>query len=554
MPKLLRVCALLVAATCLMLTQAASAVEGMHNNLVTTGWLKANLDNPEVLLFDASFGQVYKAKHIPGAVSFDVFAQLGLGQNETSPADVQRVFQTLGVSTGKKIVLYDQGGSWFAPRLFYSLEYSGFPVRNLYILDGGLSKWQKDGLPVTADATPAPVGGDFKIGKFDEGLRARLPEFVTASGDTENNVLLEALGANWHFGEFHMFPKAGHVPNAVLLPSDDYFNADKTFKSPQEIQTMLAYLSIKPEQQIYAHCGGGGAAAVPFFALRHVANYSRVKMYSESQMGWLSDNRDLPFWTYDAPYLMRETGWLQVWGGKALRSYGIARVSVVDVRPAAAFNQGHVPFAVNVPAEVFKDNIANPAKLAEILGASGVNPAYEAVVVSSAGVTRDSALAFLLLEKLGQSRVSVFMDAMDSIDSADKMAQRGFALTKDATVVGKSGGMAIPVTAYSAGERQNVLIADAASTHGVYPKVFVASGNGMPVKAPDGKVVHVPYTELLNADGSPKAAKDIWNVLAKAGVPRYAELVLISDDPGEAAANYFVLKLMGFPDVKVLLI
>jgi hypothetical protein len=26
----------------------------------------------------------------------------------------------------------------------------------------------------------------------------------------------------------------------------------------------------------------------------------------------------------------------------------------------------------------------------------------------------------------------------------------------------------------------------------------------------------------------------------------------VSDDPGEAAANYFILKLMGFPDVKVL--
>ena len=37
----------------------------------------------------------------------------------------------------------------------------------------------------------------------------------------------------------------------------------------------------------------------------------------------------------------------------------------------------------------------------------------------------------------------------------------------------------------------------------------------------------------------------------KAGVPRYAEIISFSDDPGEAAANYFVFKLMGYPDVKV---
>ena len=64
-------------------------------------------------------------------------------------------------------------------------------------------------------------------------------------------------------------------------------------------------------------------------------------------------------------------------------------------------------------------------------------------------------------------------------------------------------------------------------------------------------MIHVPYTELVDARGSPKAAKDIWAILVKAGVPRYAEIVSFSDDPGEAAANYFILKMMGYPDVKV---
>ena len=39
----------------------------------------------------------------------------------------------------------------------------------------------------------------------------------------------------------------------------------------------------------------------------------------------------------------------------------------------------------------------------------------------------------------------------------------------------------------------------------------------------------------------------------KAGLPRYAEIISVVDDPGEAAANYFILKRMGYPDVKVLL-
>jgi 3-mercaptopyruvate sulfurtransferase SseA len=62
----------------------------------------------------------------------------------------------------------------------------------------------------------------------------------------------------------------------------------------------------------------------------------------------------------------------------------------------------------------------------------------------------------------------------------------------------------------------------------------------------------VPYATLLNADGTAKPAKEIWRLLTNAGVPRYAELVCVSDDPGEAAVGYFILKLMGYPDVKLL--
>jgi 3-mercaptopyruvate sulfurtransferase SseA len=150
---------------------------------------------------------------------------------------------------------------------------------------------------------------------------------------------------------------------------------------------------------------------------------------------------------------------------------------------------------------------------------------------------------------VGQKNISVFMDSMD------EWGKLGQTVSKDPTVVGPrkmDQPLSIPPTTYPGNVRKNVIIADAKSTHGVYPKVFIASGKDVPAKAQDGKVVHVPYTDLLNADGTPKAAKDIWDILTKAGVPRYAELVCISDDPGEAAVNYFILKLMGYPDIKVL--
>lgn len=546
MSKGLRRCSLVAVAGCLLVAQVSIAAQGTTGTLVDVKWLEQHLHDPDLVILDASLAPIYATQHIPGALSVDAFTY---GGREAPPAETERLYQAWGVSPGKKVVIYDQGGTFMATRLFWSLYYHGFPAKDLAVLDGGLFKWQEAGLPVTKDVPPAPKKGSFQIKKPNEDVRVRLPEFLNASGDPANNVLLEALGADWHFGEVLAFNRAGHPPNGVLLPSADLFKPDKTFKSPEELRRMLSYLNIRPEQQIHTYCGGGVAASAPFFALKFILNYPKVKLYAESELGWLSDERELPYWTYDAPFLMRETRWLQAWTGQMIRTYVGAPVSIVDVRPADAFNQGHVPFALHIPADVFRSHLGSPGKLADVLGAAGVDPSLEAVVVSGAGLTPDAALAFVMLEKLGQKKVSVFMDSLD------RYTQLGFKVTKDPTVVGPKKtprDVSIEPKTYSGSARPGVVIADPKSSEGLYPKVFIASGKNMPARAQDGKVVHVPYTDLLNADGTPRAAKEIWNILAKAGVPRYAELVCFSDDPGEAAVNYFILKLMGYPDIKVL--
>jgi 3-mercaptopyruvate sulfurtransferase SseA len=372
---------------------------------------------------------------------------------------------------------------------------------------------------------------------------------LEATGNQEGTVLLEALGGDWHFGETAPFGRPGHPPYGVLLPSADLFNADKTFKSPEELRRMLTYLNIRPDQKVYTYCGGGVAASAPFFALKFILGYRDVKLYSESEMGYVADERQLPYWTYDAPFLLRDAAWLQVWGGRMMRMYGNAAISVIDLRTAGAFSRGHVPFALNIPAESFRTNLADPSGLAAVLGAAGVGASHEAVLVSGSGLTKDAALAFVTLEKLGQKKVSILVDSME------EWAQLGFQLAQVPDAAGPTNASrdpSVPRTDYQAKVRKDVIVGDPKATQGLYPKVFIASGTAVPTNAVDGTVVHVPYTDLVGADGAPKPAKDIWSRLTKAGVPRYAELVCYSDDPGEASVNYVILKLMGYPDVKLL--
>jgi len=516
------------------------AAPGPRGPLVSAEWLRENHGRPEVLVLDASPPPLHAKEHIPGAVAASV---MSYGMREMPAAAMERIFQAWGLNAGRKVVLYDQGEPIWATRLYFDLERHGFPLEDLFVLDGGLAKWKAIGGAVTKEPTPAPAPGTFRVSGPKEEMRVRLPEFLAASSDTRSNALVEALNPEWHFGESAFFDRGGHIPYGILLPSIDLYNADRTFKSPEEIRRMLDYLGVKPQQQVLTYCGGGVAAAVPWFAMKHLLGYPKVRLYVESEMEWLRDDRGLPFWTYGAPYLTRQTAWLKTWGGPMMRQFGISNVSIVDVRPADAFAFGHLPFALNVPAEEFRRHLSSPERLAEILAKAGVKASDEAVVVSGAGLDKDSALAFLLLERLGQRRVSVFLD------SQEKSMQAGLALADPKKTPASPPK---PAAAWAASPREGVLIGSPGETRGAYPKVFVASGKELPARVPEGKVVHVPYTELLDADGSPKAAKDIWKILVKAGVPRYAELVSFSDDPGEAAVGYFVLRLMGFPDVKVM--
>ncbi len=537
---------LLVATSCLLwsLTVApVSAEEGRQGRLVSVAWLQENLAN--ALVLDASVTPLHIAGHIPGAVSADLYRY---GAQEPSRTAMEDRIRSWGISPGRKIVVYDQGGDMMATRLFYDLYYHGAHASDLFILDGGLSKWQAQGGAVTKEPTPPPPAGTFRITELREEVRVRLPEFLFASGDRANHALVEALEPTYHYGEQKFFDRAGHVPNAILMPSEDFYNADKTFKSADEIRRQMAYLGIRPEQVMHSHCGGGVAASVLWFALQFMVEHPKVKLYLESQREWLRDERGLPYWTYSAPQIQRESAWLDGWNGPMLRAFGVAQLNIVDVRAPEQYALGHVAFALNVPADTFRSHLGRPQRLAELLGPAGVNPSHEVVIMAESGLTPGAALAFLAFEQLGQKKVSVLMD------SVDEWGLRGRGLTKEPTIVGTPRtpkDISVPVAQYAAQPRADVLIGDPKATRGLYPKVFVASGKAPSARTPEGRVVQLRYTELLNADGTPKAAKELWKLITKAGVPRHAEVILFADDPAEAAINYYVFRLMGWPDVKV---
>ena len=209
-----------------MLFAASLAAAAAVNPLVSVQWLQGKLGAEDVLVIDTSPTPMHAAGHIPGAVPANLYVA---GFHMQSAAQLETRLQAWGITPEKKIVIYDQGGTNMATWLFFELYHYGFPEANLHVLDGGFAKWKEVGGAVTKDPTPTPAKGAFRITNVREEVRTRMPEFMVASGDRANNVLVEALEPESHFGDTKWFDKAGHIPHAVMWPNGDFYNPDKTF-------------------------------------------------------------------------------------------------------------------------------------------------------------------------------------------------------------------------------------------------------------------------------------------------------------------------------------
>lgn len=513
---------------------AHAAAEALPGPLVSAEWLQRQLGQPGLLVLDASPAPVHRARHIPGAVNVDRFSA-GLAEPDAQAMAAR--LRSWGVSPGLRIVVVDMGGSYFATRLFHDLLHHGYPERDLAVLDGGMARWVATGGAVTQQPTPAPAAGRWQAAAPLPQLRSGLDEVLRASADPQQH-LVEALGPEHFHGQTAWFDRPGHLPNARMWPAEDFFNADKTFKSAAEIRRMMDWLGIRDGQTVHAYCGGGIAASVPVFALRHIAGHPQVKLFAESQLGWLTDVRGLPVWTYAEPALLRDTAWLKTWGGVTMQQYGLLRARIVDLRTPEAFAQLRLPLAVNVPLAEIRARLHDAAALARLFAGAGVDPALEAVVLSDRGLDPDAALAFQALQRAGYTRASVYTDTLDH------WAAAGHALAR-----GAPGALAAPATPPTPVPTPLPTVVPpqlATGAPGNVRRVSLARAGAV---QPDR--VNLPWTELVGPPGQLLSAAELWTRLSRAGVPRYVELQLEGDDAAETALGALVLRLMGFGRVSV---
>ncbi len=254
--------------------------------LTDVEWVEAHAKDSGVVIVDVR-SKGYEQGHIPGAVSLSS-GQLKDSKNNTIVAEdkFQELFQNAGVNSDTTVVLYDDGNSLSAGRVFYALEYYGHKDK-VKVVNGGYAAWNAAAKEVSTDA-PAVTKGNFVAVANDELLTTK-EEIKTM--DLESCVLLDVRSAKEYSGEdLRGNQKGGHIASAVNKEWNESLNMDTPdgvpkFKDYKELQEAYSAIGVDKDKTIVPYCQTNVRGAQSYFTLR-LLGYNDVRPYEGSFAEW----------------------------------------------------------------------------------------------------------------------------------------------------------------------------------------------------------------------------------------------------------------------------
>ncbi|MGA7318826.1 MAG: 3-mercaptopyruvate sulfurtransferase [Silvibacterium sp.] len=262
------------------------------NPLVTPSLVAARLSDPGMVILDATLPPAgatapidtharYLAKHIPGAVFFDIQK---LSDDSTAlphmlprPEAFSRSMSALGVGDQMSIIIYEQEGVFSAPRAWWMLR--TFGAQDVYLLDGGLHAWIEADLPThTGHVDRAPAAFQARLDHDAVKGFVQIRQMIA-----EHAQILDARSAGRFTGvlpEPRPGISSGHMPGAINIPFTELVENGR-LKSAHKLREYFTAKGVNMEQPATTTCGSGVTAAVIALGLE-IAGARQVSLYDGS--------------------------------------------------------------------------------------------------------------------------------------------------------------------------------------------------------------------------------------------------------------------------------
>ncbi|KAI9512669.1 Rhodanese-like domain-containing protein [Russula earlei] len=252
-------------------------------------------------------------KRIPGARYLDldeVAAPNELGLKHMMPG--ARVFadalETFGVTPASHVVLYDSQGIFSAPRALFMFRSFGHEKSS--VLDGGLPRWETEGLPTETGAVseiprstyPAPSLASENIRSYEQMVN----NATKGLSDPVAEIVLDARSRGRYTGsdpEPRPGLSSGHMPHSFSLPFNAFLQTNAvpnsgttfaTFLDPNDLHRKLAeavgaeyaQLIVEGRRSVTTTCGSGMTAGILWLGLKLIKESTPVALYDESWTGY----------------------------------------------------------------------------------------------------------------------------------------------------------------------------------------------------------------------------------------------------------------------------
>jgi thiosulfate/3-mercaptopyruvate sulfurtransferase len=268
--------------TTLLLSFALAAAPEVYPNpalLIEPAELAKNPAAFRVL--DVRGRNLFDKGHVPGAAWVDVAGwSKAFNANPDDAASWAKRLGAAGVDPAKPIVIVGDAVNE-AARIWWLLRY--WDCRDVKLVNGGWTGYAAAGGPVsTDDVKPAATTPTLKTHRDRLATKSQLLDALK----NQPPQIVDARSTGEFCGTADTANRNGSIPGAVHLEWTETLDPKtKRFKSPAELQALLAERHIDVNKPAVTYCQSGGRAAAVAFALELMGG-QQVGNYYKSWAEW----------------------------------------------------------------------------------------------------------------------------------------------------------------------------------------------------------------------------------------------------------------------------
>jgi thiosulfate/3-mercaptopyruvate sulfurtransferase len=231
----------------------------------------------------------YESSHVVGAVYWDLEKDMSDMKKRTgrhpmpNKMDLINLFRKSGLELDDAIIVYDDGGSPFAARAWWLLQYAGF--NQSFIALEGFGTIKELGIPVDDNQvvpTPTQIAPTWNEAIFAD--REFVKEIVNGSVEGK---LLDARSATRYRGEQEPIdPIAGRIPGALNFDWEQ-LKSDGIYRVDERVNEQLNSV-VNSSDSVTVYCGSGVTAA-PLYAMLAHHGYLKLQLYVGSYSDWITE-------------------------------------------------------------------------------------------------------------------------------------------------------------------------------------------------------------------------------------------------------------------------